>query len=263
MNNDILRNVEHIKGDKFPSLCNGKDIIFCQNINLYYLFYKLESETEDKVIVVHNAKRQNSDMSLNQSHYDLRPFCVKKVFSLNVDLPENEYFECMPIGAPNSFIPALEKFSTNVETILNTEKKYKNLAYINFKPHTHNKRPFVWNYFKNKDWVTYGKYFRDEDWYNTYLRDMFNHKFVISPRGNGIDTHRTWEALYLGSIPIMLKNNVSNNWKDLPVLLIDDWEQVTESFLNEKFKEYQERDFDYRKLDFKYWSKRIKNSDTN
>jgi hypothetical protein len=38
-------------------------------------------------------------------------------------------------------------------------------------------------------------------------RDLANamrrHNWVLAPRGNGVDTHRTWEALYRGAIPIV------------------------------------------------------------
>ena len=32
-----------------------------------------------------------------------------------------------------------------------------------------------------------------------YLRTLGQHRFVLSPRGNGLDAHRTWEALMVGS----------------------------------------------------------------
>jgi len=31
-----------------------------------------------------------------------------------------------------------------------------------------------------------------------YLRDLARHRFVLCPPGNGLDTHRTWEALLMG-----------------------------------------------------------------
>ena len=37
-----------------------------------------------------------------------------------------------------------------------------------------------------------------------YLRTLGQHRFVLSPRGNGLDAHRTWEALMVGTIPICL-----------------------------------------------------------
>ena len=36
-----------------------------------------------------------------------------------------------------------------------------------------------------------------------YLMTLGSHKFVLSPRGNGLDAHRTWEAMLVGAIPIV------------------------------------------------------------
>jgi hypothetical protein len=51
--------------------------------------------------------------------------------------------------------------------------------------------------------------------------------FVPSPAGNGIDCHRTWEALYLGAVPVVLRSEYfgESNW---PVLVVDSWSQLIE-----------------------------------
>ena len=36
-------------------------------------------------------------------------------------------------------------------------------------------------------------------------------KFVISPPGNGVDCHRTWEAIYLGAVPVVLRGALSES----------------------------------------------------
>jgi len=51
--------------------------------------------------------------------------------------------------------------------------------------------------------------------------------FVLSPPGNGKDCHRTWEALALGSVPIMLKSSLDPLFEGLPVVLIESWDEVT------------------------------------
>jgi hypothetical protein len=38
-----------------------------------------------------------------------------------------------------------------------------------------------------------------------YLKLVSQSKFVLSPPGNGPDCHRTWESIYLGAVPIVLK----------------------------------------------------------
>ena len=35
-----------------------------------------------------------------------------------------------------------------------------------------------------------------------FLRAMAGHAFVLAPHGHGLDTHRLWEALYMGCVPI-------------------------------------------------------------
>jgi hypothetical protein len=49
--------------------------------------------------------------------------------------------------------------------------------------------------------------------------------FVPSPAGNGLDCHRTWEALYLGAIPVVLKEEFcgEENW---PVLVVNSWQDL-------------------------------------
>ena len=40
------------------------------------------------------------------------------------------------------------------------------------------------------------------------------------PYGNGYDTHRIWEALYSGSIPVVKENKAFNQFKDLQFCLL-------------------------------------------
>jgi hypothetical protein len=62
-----------------------------------------------------------------------------------------------------------------------------------------------------------------------YTRLLSAHQFSACPRGNGIDTHRLWESLYLGVVPIVERTTLSEHWKGagLPLVLIDDWSEVT------------------------------------
>jgi len=59
--------------------------------------------------------------------------------------------------------------------------------------------------------------------HNIYRKSLF----VISPPGNGFDCHRTWEALYLGAVPIVLKSKIDTDLiKDLPIWVVDDYSEV-------------------------------------
>lgn len=60
--------------------------------------------------------------------------------------------------------------------------------------------------------------------------------FVLCPRGVGVDTHRFWETLFLGSIPVTLKHAFLDEFEDkFPILQLDSWDQV----LDTEFMEHQ------------------------
>jgi hypothetical protein len=50
--------------------------------------------------------------------------------------------------------------------------------------------------------------------------------FVLSARGNGLDCHRTWEALCLGAIVITRTSPLNPLFDGLPVVVVEDWRQV-------------------------------------
>jgi hypothetical protein len=57
----------------------------------------------------------------------------------------------------------------------------------------------------NKSWVTcvHG---RNGENFDEYINNICNHFYTLSPEGNGIDCHRTWECLYLNRVPIVTRN---------------------------------------------------------
>jgi len=68
---------------------------------------------------------------------------------------------------------------------------------------------------------------------NKYWRLMRKSQYIISPRGRGFDCHRTWEALALGVIPI-IKSSVNDAlFKELPVLIINSYEEINNKLLIE------------------------------
>jgi hypothetical protein len=70
-------------------------------------------------------------------------------------------------------------------------------------------------------------------------------KFVISPPGNGNDCHRTWEALYLGAVPVVLRDFLATSLTaDLPILAVDSYEDfcdLTDQELDDLYRELRSR----------------------
>lgn len=82
--------------------------------------------------------------------------------------------------------------------------------------------------------------------------------FVLSPFGVGMDCHRTWEALCLGAIPIVKTNTFQSMFDGLPVLIVNDWHEITRSLLDETIQLFKSKDFKYEKLTLKHWTNMIK-----
>ena len=82
--------------------------------------------------------------------------------------------------------------------------------------------------------------------------------FVASPSGGGLDCHRTWEALILGCIPVVKHSGLDQLYEDLPVLLIDDWSQLTQAFLLDNYNRIKDRSWNLAKLKLKYWVEKFR-----
>jgi len=81
--------------------------------------------------------------------------------------------------------------------------------------------------------------------------------FVVSPPGEGLDCHRTWEAICLGCIPIMISTPLDDMFEGLPVLIVESWRDITRELLDKTILEYSEKEFCKEKLTLKYWIDKI------
>lgn len=84
-------------------------------------------------------------------------------------------------------------------------------------------------------------------------KQFAQHAFVLSPHGNGLDCHRTWETLILGSIPVMRTSGLDSLFSELPVLIVKEWEDVNEELLLKTINEFRSKQFNYSKLKLQYW----------
>ena len=89
---------------------------------------------------------------------------------------------------------------------------------------------------------------------NLSWKNQIEHAFVVSPQGNGYDCHRTWEALILGCIPIVKKSAIDVLYEDLPVLIVNEWKDVTAELLHDTVECYKNKVFNFDKLHLKYWT---------
>jgi hypothetical protein len=85
------------------------------------------------------------------------------------------------------------------------------------------------------------------------FENQIKYAFVVSPLGNGLDCHRTWEALCIGCIPIVKTSPLDSLYEDLPVLIVQNWYDISKELLEKTIEEFKNKKFNYDKLLLKYW----------
>ncbi len=92
-------------------------------------------------------------------------------------------------------------------------------------------------------------------------REKTRYAFVVSPHGNGLDCHRTWESLALGNIVIVRRSPLDPLYEGLPVVIVDQWSDITEERLakwqGEHAPTFAKPSFRER-LSNRYWIDRIR-----
>ena len=89
-----------------------------------------------------------------------------------------------------------------------------------------------------------------------------NYCFVASPPGNGLDTHRTWEAMYLRCVPIILRSHMSERYEGLglPLWIVDSYGELLDTTEEELRDIYENviRKSQSEALWSEYWFSKIK-----
>lgn len=95
-----------------------------------------------------------------------------------------------------------------------------------------------------------------------YRKVLNGYMFVASPAGNGVDCHRTWEALYLGVIPIVVGRNFYSQFDHFPGVILDSWEELSGFNEDQLIELYEEKKAHLTKTPYiwaDYWKNIIKN----
>lgn len=163
----------------------------------------------------------------------------------------------------NTHMRIFKKHCLTPKKNLYDKEMKKNLLYFNFTSQTtgtplysHHKN--IRNNIKNN----LSKHF---EWINNqpfeeYIETLKTYKFCIAPPGRGIDTHRCWEALMVGTIPIVESNTLNNLYINLPVVVVTDWSSITEEYLIIRYQKIiKEQNYDFDKLYTYYWKNKIFN----
>ncbi len=221
-------------------------IIFVKTDMLSEFFKKYHKKIENPyILITHNSDDEVPGIFENY----LNDHKIIVWFSQNV-VKQHKKLIPIPIGIDNLYWgkKKLKAITHTIKKISRNNKKY--LLYQNFKDGTSlYERTYVRNLFSKKKFCKTSKDLP----YKKYFSEIADSYFVLSPRGNGIDCLRTWESLYLGSIPIVKSSAMDSMFKDLPVLIVNDWNEITEDFLKDKYSELSKKKFNIEKIYIQYW----------
>jgi len=204
------------------------DIVFVKTDMLQQFFSQPYQSIQNSFVLV----THNSDFYAPSIHRSkLEDKKIIAWYASNPDLRNHSKLFSIPIGFANTRWKGgdLNKLMYAFE---NHRKPWSNrttLLYVNFNLKT--------NQEKRQAALSQVKTFKDAQIvstpisFETYLKQVGNAKFVLSPPGNGLDCHRTWEALMLGAVPIMLSSGLDSLFNKIPAIIINDWAQLTENFL--------------------------------
>jgi hypothetical protein len=254
-----------IQMNKFSYLHNDEDIIFCKRDFLLEEFLKLSTLNKKNIILI----VANSDTPFTEDLLSYKPDNVKHIFATN-SMVYNDIVTPIPIGVENS-IPCkreghgiindeiFEKLPFLTEEIEVIENYKNDKLYANFNINTNlGYRTHVKNICLNSDSIVfeYGlSYFE-------YVKKIKKYLAVISPTGNGIECLRTYEILYLNSIPVcvgdfnLYKAIYEKIYKNLPIVFINSPEDLVN--INEiKIQISKVKNRSKEMLEYDYWENEI------
>jgi len=227
-------------------LIKENDIIFSNTDFVKYLFKKLNNNKNLKnlKLITHW-----SDTSIDENAFSSKPNSITHWYGVHINYEHNS-LNPIPLGLSGEY--------SNKNLTPKYFQKYEyqninknNLLYLNFQKNTNDAaRSKIIEIFKDLEWV---KIDQPNLKLDEYLKEIKNSYFVLCPFGNGIDTHRLWETLYLGSIPIIKKHISYKTTEDLPVLCVDSFEEITEDYLYEALEKIKKGKFNYDKLSTTFW----------
>ena len=242
------------RGDDYYNLTNNYDPhnskdgdIIYTDIGYVQEFFKVITDKQI-ILITHNG-----DASCNI----IPPDNVIRWYTINVNIV-HPCIESIPIGLENDiWFPDVHKKDKILKKV-SESRTYRNLVYMNHSIATNPTiRGRIYQLYEGESWITSSRGSNRPDLFDEYLDNIYNHKFVICPQGNGLDTHRTWECLYAGTIPIEKRNLNNRFYDDLPICFVDNWEDLTPEFLESEFIRIKHGTWNMKKLTFEYWENRI------
>ena len=159
---------------------------------------------------------------------------IKKIYCQNLNLhslsKHSNKLKHLPIG--HCFHNNYNKSGLIESSMENFKFNQKiNKLLIPYHNITNESRAQEINFFKGKTFSDHA----DKSNHLSYLENLSRYKFALSLHGAGVDCHRHWEILSVGSIPLIKSSFLDSLFDDLPVILYKDIAEITENYLSSQY----------------------------
>ncbi|MFW6281315.1 MAG: hypothetical protein ACOC1O_00795 [bacterium] len=228
------------------SLLNKNAIIFCKIEYIRKLFNFIKNSNKKYILITHD-----SDFNIHQQLFNSAPKCIHKWFGVNA-IHDHPKLINIPLGIENEIVRHKPKSRIDYKWLrenlarLRNKDKNENVVYCNWNNKTNPERSKILSILKQSD----VKIIQESGLSQyEYYEQLAKYKYVVCPIGNGIDTHRLWETLYVGSIPITIDSIIYRDY-NLPIIRLKQWTDLNSKLLEEfNFRS----NYNYYELDMKYW----------
>lgn len=189
-------------------------VLFCPSHYLEKMLEEYGRYIQAKVLIL-----GNSDRDFDSFDFNLPP-SINRVLAQNLSFSDSR-FVVLPIGIENL------RLGTNGLPKLFTEEMVsrtkENKVLIGPLGITHPERLDLYQQIQEPGDVFEIR--KDRLTPMEYADYSSNYRFIASPRGNGLDTHRFWEALYRGSYPLVLDNAWARSMESngIPLIRLSSW----------------------------------------
>lgn len=221
-------------------------IIFTNTYLINDLFRSLKNSKFRNIKIISTQ----TDHSIEYRDFNKKPSCVSKWFSTNVVFQHKDLVP-IPLGLANEYSPKnIQK--KDYEKLQVSDIKINEL-YVNFENNT--------NYFHRnkikKNLLKKENTFIEQEKLSIadYLEKLNKYQFILCPFGNGFDTHRIWETLYAGSIPIIPKQFSLESIFETDLFLFENLKSLS-SYKYKAYIKENMQSFDYL-LNIDYWLGKI------
>jgi len=225
-------------------------IVFCYSHRVSILNDKIQHFKNPFILITHNSDENMNDISkinniLSNKH-------LIHWYTQNLAL-DNEKISPLPIGLQNNMWKNCISFY-NDENLTDLYKEKSQNVFMNFSINTNTeKRSKCLEILKDK--IPFLENIEPCD----NLKRLSQYKFCICPEGNGYDSHRLWEALYLQTIPIVIDSDFIRIIKkhiNPPMVILNDWNDFNEKDLHYDSYNFDGKDY-YQKFSFEYYKRLI------